>query len=287
MPILALVRRTWPALLALLAAAGLVLPGAAQPSPRARAQSLPGDAVRWLSFPQQKKPDPKWNGFLADLEGHLPAEYKDQFRADDPLVHAHETTHGINAHIRNQHVATLGHVNSFYVGEGRAVVVREPGLRLSEVAALVPEALRRQRYKTYLVAQQKHWEAEPLYLFDEWVAYGNGARVALEAARPDGGMRERSDAVFAVLELGVYAAYTALAARKLDPAYDSRQLTEFLAWNLRRSMALYRQGYRLESYNWDGHAYLRQLRTSPEAAGLRQFLQQHYGLAWYEDVLGL
>ena len=151
---------------------------------------------------------------------------------------------------------------------------------------MIPESLRKQRYKEYLIDQQKDWEDDPLYVFDEWVAYGNGAQAGVELAQKGLYHPDKCDVVFAVLEFNVYAIYTVLAAQKMDRDYDSRQLTEFLAWNLRRSIALYRAGYRLDPYNWDNNAYNRHLCSSSAAAELRRFLRRLYGEPWCEEVMG-
>jgi hypothetical protein len=157
-------------------------------------------------------------------------------------------------------------VNCFYVGHHRAAVLAEPNVKLSQVAALVPDPLRLGRFKLYLVRQQKDWENEPLYLFDEWVAYGNGAQAGIEMAQKGLYAADKNDAVFALLELNVYAIYTVLAAEKHDRGYDRAPLTEFLAWNLKRSMALYHAGSRLGPFNWDDHQYYRRLQTGGDVA---------------------
>src|SRR5213080_339888 len=84
----------------------------------------PGDAVSWVPFPAQKKAEknPRWGAFLTDLEAHLPAEYGKEYQADDLLVHAHETSHAIHAHIRNLYAARDHRVGCFYAGSDRAAV---------------------------------------------------------------------------------------------------------------------------------------------------------------------
>jgi hypothetical protein len=246
-----------------------------------------GDHVQWITFePQKSEKDKDWGEFLTDLENHLPKEYGKKYRDKDRVGHAHETTHGIQAHIRNQYAEPGLRLNAFYVGEDYAALVEEPKVRLAQVAALVPERLRKVRYKSYLVKQQKDWDDEPLYVFDEWVAYCNGAKAGIELAEDGKYKPERNDSVWALLEFNVYAVYTVRAARKHDPGYDGRQLDEFLAWNLRRSMYLYRIGSRLDPFNWDDDEYYRFLRTDRSATEMRRFLRDLYGAAWCRRVMG-
>jgi hypothetical protein len=62
----------------------------------------------------------------------------------------------------------------------------------------------------------------------------------------------------------------------------------FLAWNARRAMDLYRAGSVMESFRWDTQdAYYRALQTSPDAEALREFARRTYGRAWAAEVLGL
>ena len=58
------------------------------------------------------------------------AYYGDRYYSDDPITHAHETTHGINSHLTNQHRGATGDYG-FYVGGGRAVVLTGPRVTLS------------------------------------------------------------------------------------------------------------------------------------------------------------
>ena len=87
----------------------------------------PGDGVLWTNFlPQKSKTDPLWGEFLTDLETHLPAQYGTKFQSEDRVIHAHETTHGINAHLRNLLAGNDRCLPGFYVGANRAALIQEP-----------------------------------------------------------------------------------------------------------------------------------------------------------------
>jgi hypothetical protein len=249
---------------------------------------LPGHEVRWTTFPDQKPVrEPRWGDRLADLERHLPAKYKRQFHADDPIAHAHETTHGINAHLRILHFDTGLRRNAFYVGGHRAALIVEPNIRLDQVAEMVPKDLRGHRFELYLVKQREDWNAEPLYLFDEWVAYVNGAEAGIELANAKKYRPARSDPIHALLEMSVYAGYVAMAVAKYDRSYDARQLNQFLAWNLRRSLATYKAGCRIAAFDWDEDEYLRAIQYDATAAPFRQFLRERFGARYVREILGV
>src|SRR6202011_4236139 len=116
-------------------------------------------------------------------------------------------THGVHSALRNRH-----HLPAFYPGDGRCALVEAPAVTLAEVAAAVPQQWRGGRYKLYLVTQCKDWNREPLYVWDEWVAYNNGTTTGIEeGARPGAGA---SDDAVACIELSGYALAVAAAARR-------------------------------------------------------------------------
>jgi hypothetical protein len=180
--------------------------------------------------------------FLADVESHLPPEMGNQYRDQNRVTWCHETTHGVHSALRIRH-----HAPAFYPGGGRCALVEAPAVTLAEVAAVVPPQLRGGRYNLYLVKQQRDWSREPLYVWDEWVAYNNGTTTGIEEGGRSGpGM---SDDGVACLELATYAlAVSAAARRKGAPV--SGQFKEFLAWELRRSLSLYSRAMALPAFAW-------------------------------------
>jgi hypothetical protein len=238
-------------------------------TPMAQGENEPrtGDAVEWIDFPAQKElNDPAWGPFLTDVENHLPIGYGSTYRDSDYVTWCHETTHGINSHIRNR-FGGAGR-NGFYVGSDRAAVVDEPRLTIGQVAEAIPLSLRGNRFESYLVSQRSSWDLQPLYLWDEWVAYTNGAQTAVDQAPSR--RNERRDWLMGMLEFNVYSLYVAKLAQ--ENGSDSKQLIEFFAWNWRRSMKLWESGMRHETLNWDNGAYLRRMLGHPE---IREFLQKN------------
>lgn len=201
---------------------------------------------------------------LADIESHMPAGH--HFKSSNLITWAHETTHGINSNLRNKYRGSKK-INAFYVLEDRAVIIEEPNTTIGEISKQVPSNWRGDSYNLYLVKQRRDWDKEPLYLFDEWVAYTNGA-----ACRKDLGMTEQgSELVFASEFVG-YALCLAYTVKKDCPNYDDKQLRAFLMWNTERVVKL---GGNLDNF-----------KTSADGEGIRKFCIAYFGTDWCKTVLG-
>src|SRR5438876_9267332 len=218
-----------------------------------RQKKVPGDGVEWINFPDQnEESNEDWGDFLTDIARHLPNRYGDRYYSDDRITHAHETTHGINSHISNHLRNGRPPAYGFYVGNHQAILLSGPQIKLSQVAALIPASLRGSRYQLYCIDQQKYFEDHPLYLFDEWVAYTNGAHAGVELAEKKQLDMPRNDALIGPMEFSIYALAVAAAAQKHDPEYlrQNQQFREFLAHELRRSLRIYKKGIKLEQFRW-------------------------------------
>jgi hypothetical protein len=162
---------------------------------------------------------------LGDIESHLPAGHP--YGDPDPVTTVHEGTHGINSLLRNQYGMPC-----FYLLNNRFARIREPLITIDKVARRVPPSLRGSVYRLYLVQMQGYWNNQPSYILDEYVAYTNGAE-----AREKLGIKMRLETIDYMLEMSVYA--TCLARETSTP-----QLKEFLIWQMKRVMELYRRsGY--------------------------------------------
>jgi hypothetical protein len=257
----------------------------------------PGDApdptagVDWFTWPEQQPglSDPGWGVQLTDIARHLPAQYGDQYWfPDDAMTSGHETTHGIQAHLRNYEAPMTGRYNAFYVLHDRAAFVEEPDLRKSEIAPFIPASLQGDRYATYITGQTA-WDDTPLYVFDEWVAYTNGAEVAVGQVQAGLYQGQWTDAVMGPLEFVAYAIATAKAVSVKDPAYfaSNLQFRRFTAWNIERAMALFEAGRTMMQFEWARQdAYATALRTGADADDLRTFARATWGADWTQRVLG-
>lgn len=266
------------------------------PTPPARAaESLvvswkgkPGENVAWLKFPAQKSlSDGSWGPVLTDIENHLPSSYGTTYRDSDKITHGHETSHGIHAHLRNYFNTTGKRANGLYVLEDRGVIIVEPNIRKSQVAPFIPASLRGSRYGTYITGQTE-WDDTPLYVFDEWNAYVNGGAVGTDLVQRGMWKSGWRDGVAGQLEFAVYAVAVAMAVQKNDPAYltSNEQFREFLAWNLRRTMEIFRKGQKMKDFAWaDQDAYYEKMKTGADAATWRAFFQDFFGKDFTTEVL--
>lgn len=220
---------------------------------------IPGSQVDWFNFPVQQNKKAN-TPFLTDIVSHLPTKFGNQYFDNDPVTWGHETTHGIHSHLRN----TFGKGNvAFYVGNNKAAFMPQPKMKLKQISDIIPSNLRGSRYQTYFVSQLKGWNDFPLYVFDEWVAYTNGAGVGLETPANKLNLtakhrelhtvsENRSDVMVGALEFSVYAMLTCVAIDKYDPSFlQNKQYKEFVASELKRSIDIYRKGIILPQYIWD------------------------------------
>jgi hypothetical protein len=270
----------------LLVTGTLMLADAKEPTGRlaSRKRVLPGDDVEWIRYPAQNEhSNPQWGDFLTDIAQHLPTQYGDHYSSNDRITHAHETTHGINSHLSNhsrdfRDSATEGPAYGFYVGNDQAILLSGPRVKLSQVAAMIPESLRGSRYQLYCIDQQKYFEDHPLYLFDEWTAYTNGAYAGVELTEKNQLDMPRNDALVGPMEFSIYALGLAAAIEKHDPEYlrENKQFRGFLAHELRRAIGIYHRGIKLDQFRWERRLE-RNLVKQDDSQEIRQVVQRLYG----------
>jgi hypothetical protein len=172
------------------------------------------EGQEWVTIPPIRQSG--LPGLLGELEDRMPAQHI--YRDDDRITWAHETTHGLNSRIRNQHGSG---VNAVYLYGCGAVVLKEPPVTIAQVAAAVND--RGRLFDLYLVKQRQDWNNQPLYIVDEMVSYLNGAIVGHEWGAC-GVVYEHENAV----EMYKYAVvlYELVAAR--HPEYDRQAFRALL-----------------------------------------------------------
>jgi len=255
--------------------------------------AAPGSLVRWQAVPPTNGDvNLTWGPTLTDITQHTPLRDKRDW--GDFGGTGHELTHAISFELRlvASRSSPARSVNGFYVLGGQAALMKEPqGFKKSQVAGLVPPSLRQSRFGDYM-SGQIGWDAQPLYVWDEWNAYINGATVAVE--RYQIGLAPHTtfattDTVFAVLEFTIYALAVIHAAQQYEPAYLTRepQAREFFAYNARRAMALVKRGRDLPPFKWSKLNLLEAtLRSAPEAEPLRASARSVFGPGWAREVFG-
>lgn len=223
------------------------------------------------------------NSVLGDILSHC----KDGIfgNAHGRSTNAHETTHEINSELRNEyHSKMQKKVNAFYCLEGNGVIIEEPNMRKSAVAAFVPQSLKFTRYSLYITGQTA-WDDTPLYICDEWQAYLNGASCAVDDVKNGRHRGGWGDDVCGCLEFSIYATALAMAVEKNDPGYWERneQFKNYVYLTLQKSYAVYIIGSQMQEFRWDKQdALWEKLKTSPDASAMRDFLKKHFDGIWLD-----
>lgn len=196
---------------------------------------------------------------------------------------AHETAHFLHA---EQRLLRPGHA-VFYLGHGRAVAVREPAVRLSDVARAVPVSARGSRYTLTFATNGRYWESTPTYVLDEAYAYLHDNRVRLDDLRrgvPNGGRGFETPAD-ALPEFAAYALSLAAAVRERDPArYADPRFRLSIRIYVTEAQDLYRESMRHRETCTTAHASIADaLRASPDCETLRAVLREVCAGAWLKD----
>lgn len=216
--------------------------------------------------------------FYAEILNRTPTVNSDSARG----TNAHENIHFINAEYSN---LTFGKMRAFYItGEKRVFYSNRPKLFKSDVRLFVPKALRGSRYVTYIEGQPG-WNDVPTYIMDEWVAYIGGGMVALEDFE-NKTHREISDRVSGALEFSIYTVALCMAIAENDPEFWEKEtgFRSFIKSMLAKSYDLFQRGRFVKDFQSQKQEDLyRNLRESPEAAKMRDFLKTWFDGIWLQE----
>jgi hypothetical protein len=262
----------------------------------------------WKKYnPLREVRDPALGVILGDLESHIAKEHK--YFDTNKITWAHQVSHGINANLRNR-IQDKELCNCFYVLRDRYISLREPNISIRDIALEVPEKLRGPSFNMYLVDSMDRWNDKPLYIFDEWVAFTNGAEVGKEL-NFEGWYFE----LFQAHNFNVYCLYLAMVVNRDVSNYNDMEMKKFLRWNIERVFMISNPSDRDEidkdilkktvSFNSnhfcphcriDGSGsnfdlnrskeYVKMIRNSPEAEKLRQFAKEYFGEDWCKKTYG-
>lgn len=174
-----------------------------------------------------RKVDPSLPPVLVDVLSRVdrPYYWRDPSDLGDLVTWAHEATHAMTSQVRGRNGFTL------YVLDGRALAfASHPSMTLGQVAADIPPAERGQLFKHYLVEQRRDWDAEPLYILDEWNSYIHGS-----ICRRQAGWEKRAETEKFAREMERYSRQVLASARKRDPHYtEMPQLEAVIEWQAER-----------------------------------------------------
>lgn len=235
-----------------------------------------------LQFREHKaiqRPNLQLGPVLSDIESHMTAGHI--YRDPDKPTWGHETTHGINSLLRNKH---QGNINAFYVLNDKYVLINELNTTLAEVAQNVPQSLRVANlyttqtgvYNLYMIQQRQWWNDKPSYVFDEWVAYANGALVSIDLKESD---RVRSD-IMHMTQFNVFSLSLAYTANSND-----EQFKEFLKWHLQRTFEIIHLASEIDDMS-QVNAYWKLVQENRDAEPLREFSRNYFGKEWAKINLG-
>lgn len=253
------------------------------------------DKVEWLEFPVQSN-RVSGNSFYADVINHTP----DYQRFSDKNTDVHENSHGISNYFLNKYSegGTNPH-NGFYIGDNKAVVLKEPKSRKSDCKEFLPSGLRQYRYNTY-IAGQDAWDDRPLYIFDEWTAYLNGSRTSLELVKGDPTYMpkcvfyqkdgESVDAMLGSLEFFIYGTAIVMSIEKHDPSYfeQNPNFKPFYAWLSKKSLDVFNEGKTIDRFSGFGQDELYEnLINGSDGKDMRDFLKKFFTPKWAKENLNI
>jgi hypothetical protein len=251
--------------------------------------------------------DPSFGVVLGDIESHLPNGH--HYGDSNKITWAHESSHGINARLRND-VATMEGYNGFYVLQDRSIILKEPEISIRDIAAVIPEVLRGPSFDLYLIEQATIWNDRPLYLVDEWVAYTNGSEAGREL-----NIRGLYYELLQAYNFNVYCMYLAMVVQRDCSDYRDAELKQFIMWNTERVFKLTIDSDRkiedsglgkaktikASSFHIcphqllpDGYSnsldmvvqYIEKVKAVPEAEKLRRFAKKYFGEEWCRQLYG-
>lgn len=198
-------------------------------------------------------------------------------------TNAHETTHGINSHIRNASQKQGKRINGFYVLEGRGVVLEEPKIKMSNAVRFVPQKLRSYRWDLYMVKQLRDWNDTPTYICDEWVAYINGGACGVDDVKKGKHREGWTDAVSGCCDFSIYTIGLAMATAQDDPEYwkNYPQFRNFIIWELKNAERIFLEGRVMNQFKWKKQDdLLLALLESPEGQAMREFCRKELDGVW-------
>lgn len=207
----------------------------------------------------------------------------DLTRGESRSTQAHETSHFIHSELRMKLArANGGSPRAFFIPPDKGFSIREADFKKSAISKYVPGSLQYSRFNVYLRGAPG-WEDSPLYIFDEWNAYINGATVAVDDMKAGRPKSDQADTVMGALEFSVYAVATCMAISDNDPAlWENAQFKAFTKLNLKRAEAIFTEGKPMFPFAKQDEL-LASLRTSQDAAVIRDFIIKHFDGIFLSD----
>jgi len=192
-------------------------------------------------------------------------------------TNVHETVHGINNQLRNQYKIELKKdINSFYIGEGKAIIIDNPNITMRDIIPHIPLIARGYRYNLYFVKQLGNWNDVPTYPIDEWSAYIAGAECAVNDTTNSITI-SKSDYVSGALEFSIYCTALSMAISKKDLNYwnNNKQFKNLIQYFLIKSEKIFFEGKDIFPSGQQDEL-LDNLRTHEDTRYIREFLLSEF-----------
>ena len=207
----------------------------------------------------------------------------DLTRGESRSTQAHETSHFIHSELRMKEAkANGGNPRAFFIPPDKGFSIREANFKKSAISKYIPSSLQYSRFNVYIIGAPG-WEDSPLYIFDEWNAYINGATVAVDDMKAGRPKSDQVDTVTGALEFSAYTVATCMAISDIDPdLWASAQFKAFVKFNLKRAEAIFTEGKPMFPFKQQDEL-LEALRTSSDAEPMRQFIIKHFDGVFLSD----
>lgn len=200
---------------------------------------------------------------LNELESHMPTNH--DYRSDNVVTWAHETTHGLNSHIALRF--RTYERRCYYVFNNRYVILPPCKLSLQGIKYKIPpEILQDTRHLNFYFDNNTWDNAE--YVLEEWNAYIAGSMMVNESNGND-------HEILNMLIFNMYALHLALYE-------DNPEILAFIKYNTVRTRSIF-----LESNSAVGGEFWNRVLTSPMYTNLRSNIKAKFGEEFCYSYMGI
>jgi hypothetical protein len=213
----------------------------------------------------------KDSSIYADIINHT----RNPFLSEARTTNGHESTHDINNDLSG---TTKWTKDGFYLLYGRGIILDRPRLTRPQINPFIPGSLRSSRYDLYF-ATQKYGGDSPLYVLDEYIAYQNGAEVAIDDLKNGRWREDRIDSVSGPLEFFCYSMSLCMAIEKHDHDYwrNNTKFKNFILWSAKRSERIFFEGIKFKENKFkEQDIILHNLRVAEDSKLMRDFINKHF-----------
>lgn len=188
-------------------------------------------------------------------------------------TNVHETIHGINNALSNLRKA----YRAFYIGNGKAIWIKEPKIKMKDIIQYIPEPVKGYRYKTYFVSQIKSWNDVALYPMDEWVAYIGGAECGVDDYNRGISKEKNIDMVSGSLEFSIYCVALSMAIENYDNTYwkENQNFRNCMILLLNKAEKVFFEGINIFPSEKQTKL-LYNLQTNKDCLDMRKFIDENF-----------